>query len=417
MRIFKYELIKIFRRKSILIALLIFSIINIYKINFSFKNNGIVNNEYTTGKEFNEGYWAAYDKSSGVINHSKIDFVKNGYKNAKSLVDTGSFSQEPNQANTYTGYIFGDMNMFKELYDALDYSYNYENRLDHAISKAKDNIEFYKKRGNDFEVKNNEKIIELYGGRSITEFYNTKAYEEFFKYDFSSLLIILLLILGLASQFSGEKEVGMDNMLSTSKYGKNATIFAKIIVSMLYVTIISVYFFVLDFICFSFIFKLLGYDLPLYAMTSFEFTPLNIKIWQFVICSNLIKLLGFLVIGALIILFSSLFSESLLPFVLSSGTITAYLVCNDFLSGKAQEVVALINPISLLTNREIFKKYTVVNIFGEPFLQFTATLIIMVLFFLLILFIVVIITKNQIFISKIKAISYVKKLRDEMLDV
>lgn len=417
MKIFAYETIKIFRKKYIIAALLIFSLINVYKINLYFKTDFNVNSRYSSSKEYNQGYWTAYDKASGVITDKKINFVINRYKNARAVVSTGSFSTKPNQPNTYTGYIFGDMNMFKELYDSLDYCYNYGNRLDNVIRKAQENIKFYGKRGNTYEAKNNEKIVKVYGGRTIDEFYNTGGYGEFFNYDFSSLLIILLLILGLASSFSLEKETGMNNILLTCRYGKSDTVFAKIKAAALFIIIISIYFFVLDFVCFSFIFRLLGKNLPLYAISDFQFTPLNVKIWQFVILSDFIKLFGFLTIGMIILFFSSIFSESLFSFVLSAGTITACIGSNDFLSGMTGKIISLINPISMLTNRELFKKYSVLNIFGEPVFQFTANLIIMLLFLLFIIFSIVLVNKKCNFISRRTPSHYLKKLKEEILNI
>ena len=346
---------------------------------------------------------------------SPISFIKNRYKHAKSTVESGNYSTKPNQSGTYTGYIFGDMNMFKELYNSLDYAYNYPNRLLNVTLKAQENIKFYKEHGNSYEVKNNEKILDTYAERNISDFYDTKAYEEFFRYDFSCLLIILLLILGLTSVFSGEKESSMNIMLLTSKHGKNTTTFAKIIASMIYVVAVSIYFFILDFIGFSIIFKLLGHDVPVYAMSSFEYTPLNFKIWQFVIYSDIIKILGLMVMGAIILFFSSIFSESILAFILSCGTITAYLGSYDFLSNRAREIVDIINPISLLTNRELFRKYNVIDVFGEPYLKSTVILIAMLLFFLLIIFMVVIINGKNISISKRKLFSYLNNLRGELL--
>lgn len=415
MRILKYELIKIFRRKSIIIALLIFSVINIYKINYSFKNDHILNNEYKVGKEYSQGYWTAHDKAAGTITYDKINFVKNRYKNAMDIVSSGNYSVNPNQPNTYTGYIFGDMNMFKELYDGLDYCYNYGNRLDNVISKAEENIEFYREHDNSFQIKNNQKVINAYGKRSISEFYDTTAYEEFFKYNFSSLLIILLLILGLASVFSGEKESNMNTMLLTSKYGKDMTTYTKIIVSIIYVAVVCVYFFVLDFLCFSIIFKLLGSNLPIYAMSDFQYTPLNMKIWQFVIYSDVIKLFGFMIIGVIVLLFSSIFSESLLSFTASAGTITSCLSSNDYLYSKTREIIALINPVSLLTNEELFKKYNVVDIFGEPFFKSTVSIVSIGLLFLLIILIIVIINRKNIYLSQMKLFSYLDILRKDLL--
>lgn len=417
MRILKYELIKIFRKKSIIIALIIFSVINIYKINYSFKNDHIINNEHKVGKEYSQGYWRAHDEIAGTITYDKINFIKNRYKNAMDIVSSGNYSKEPNQPNTYTGYIFGDMNMFKELYDGLDYYYNYEKRLNNVIAKAEENIDFYRERANLFEVKNNKKILSVYGKRSLSEFYDTTAYEEFFKYDFSSLLIILLLTFGLASVFSGERESSMNTILLTSKYGKNFTIATKILAAMMYVAIISIYFFILDFLCFSVIFKLLGYNLPIYSMRDFEYTPLNMEIWKFIIYSDTIKLFGFMVIGLLILLFSSIFSESLVSFIASIGMITGCLAINDFFHGKAREIIAFINPVSMLTNRELFKEYSVIDILGKPFFLSTLNIICVAVLFFITISMIVIINKKNASIYKIKLFFYLKVLRKEPVKV
>lgn len=412
-RIIMYEFIKIFRKKSIIFALIFFSIINIYKINIYYKNNGRVNSE------FNQGYWRAYNKVSGVINDEKINFVIKEYKNAKVLVDNGNYDKKYNHSNTntYTGYVFGDMNMFNELYSSLNYCYNYDKYMDAAISKAKENIEFYEKCDNNFQVKNSKKIISFYSNRKINEFYNTEGYESFFNYDFSSVLIILILILGLASVFSGEKEAGMYNVIYTCKYGKENTVVSKVIASMIYTIIVCSWFFILDIISFSLIFNLSGGNLSVYSMQIFKYTPLNMKIWEFIICSNIIKLLGFFVIGGIIILLSSVFSESLLPFILSTGIITVYLSGNDFLSGKAKEIVTLINPISLLTNRELFKEYSVINIVGEPVFQFLVLIFIMIIFLIFIIFFIIIANRKTIFTSRIKILHYYKILRKDILNI
>ncbi len=407
MRIVIYELIKIFRKKSIIIALLVFSLINIYKVNDCFNRSGKADSAVY------QGYWKAYENASGKITESKINFVINGYKNSKKIVDAGNFSTNPNQPNTYTGYIFGDMNMFKELYDSLDYSYNYERSLDNVISKARQNIQFFKNHKNAFEVKSNRNIVNVYANRSISEFYNTEGYEEFFKYNFSSLLIILLLILGLAPVFSSEKETGMHVMQSTCKYGKTATVSAKIFSSALYIIIICVWFFLLDYICFSVFFKLLGHGLPVYAMQSYQFTPFTMKIWEFVIFLDCIKLIVFLSLGVIILLFSSVFSESLLPFAFSAGAIFICLGSNDFGSYKLRELLSVINPLSLLSSRKPFQKYEVVNLFGEPIFQYTAILIYLILLSAVITFFIVLVNRKNIFIPRIKHTLYLRLMKKD----
>jgi hypothetical protein len=407
----KYEFVKIFRKKSIIIALIIFSIINVYKINIYFQHNGRVDNE------FNQGYWTVHNKVSGTIDEDKINFIKNRYKNARAIVSSGNYSTKPNQPNTYTGYIFGDMNMFKEIFNSLGYFYNYRESINSVILKATENIDFYKEHGNAYEVKNNHKILNVYGERSISEFYNTEGYEYFFRYNFSSLMIILLLLLGLSSVFSREKASSMHIILSTCKYGRGKTVLAKLIASMLYTTIISLCFFVLDFICFLHIFKLIGHNLPIYAIESFEFTPFNYKMWQFVIFFDVVKLLTFITIAGIIIFFSSVFEESILPFIISAGTIIFCLSCNDFLSNNAQNMISLINPVSLLTDRTVFMKYTVVNICGQPVFKYIVMFAINIFYIMFILLAVLIFNRKNIYLSRIKLISFFKSIRKWMPNI
>lgn len=382
MELFLYEFRKITLKKSVIIALILFSIIDVYKISIEFNNTGRINNDY------NNGYWKAYKKAEGVMNDSSLNFVIDGYKRNSEIVQSGNYDTEHKQSNTYTGFVFGDMNMFKELFDAMDYQYNYNKVIDGCVDIAEDNIGFYQSKNNQYEVLNNRKIVKTYKGRNITEFYDTDGFSKYFHYDFSSLLILCLLILGLVPVFSYEREIEMDKLLLTSKNGRQRTVLAKISAAFVFIVIVSLILFIIDFAGFSYFFKLLGAGNPIYSIKDFKLSPLTITIFEYIFLSGILKLLGFLVIGSVILTCSSMFSDALFPFVLSSGIIALLIVLSDF--------DFLFNSIMMLKNRVFLMDYQVTNLFGNPVLSLTIMIIIMLISLFVLIFAVLLINmKNR----------------------
>lgn len=357
MNLVKFELKKIMHKKHIVITLLFFIIINIIKINFDYKKSN-------AGKlEFNRAYWTVYEKVKGSLNRENMNFVIDNYKNLSEIVDSGNFETEVKDDSTYTGYIYGDMNLFKKLYDDMNYRYNYSKNMQEHIKLSEENIEFYKSVNNTYEILKNKNIKTIYSNRQIESFYDTEGFYNYINYDFSSLLILMLLILGLSSVFSIEKECEMDLLLKTSKIGKVKVANAKILASFIYSMIICLIFFLVDVLVFSINFKLEGPFSKLYSIKEFVFTPLNISILCYCLLNDLLKIIGFFTVSIAIIFFSNIFEKAYSALLFSITTVILFI----FSSINLENILFnSLNPIFLLINRNLFVKYRVVNLFNYP---------------------------------------------------
>lgn len=363
MKLLLYEMKKYFFKKSILICILIFSIINLYKV-WSMYDIYMGNNYFSIASEtMQNGYRKVYeDKLKGQITEDKIKFVRDYYEDTAKTVATPDFSKEYDDSR-YTGYVYGDYWLFMQgILPDMSYTYMYGSNIQNIVDRAKENIDFFNEVDNKYEVKVNEKILNNYKNRYIPEFHMNFGIEYYFIYDFSALLIILLIVLGLSRVFCNEHETGMIQLIGSSP-NKNKTIKMKFFASYIYILFVALYFYLLDFIAID---KIAGiYDLsnPIYTLQFFKETPLNMSIFSYLILDFVLKCIVFLFIGEIVLIFSFNFKRVIPVFFLSILSISALIFLNDFFT-------SVLNPVSLITNYELLKTFQCYNFFGIPVFKY-----------------------------------------------
>lgn len=357
MRILYYEMRKNFLKPSIIICLIIFSFINIYKINEGYKNFMYLNYPKVAGDIFLEGYKKVYyEKVKGEITKEKIDFIMNYYKEMIKLLDDPGFNKEYDESK-YTGYIFGDKNLFKDgIISDMEYNYMYGSNISKIVEKSRENVILYSKLGNDYEVNKNKKIINSYENRSLTELSLTWGIEYYLRYDFSSLLIILLMILGLSSVFCNENETQMLQLIATS-VNKRKTVMMKFFASFGYIVFLCSYFYLLDLLAIYIITGTDTFSNPLYSLSFFQFTPLNMSVASFLVLDFMMKIFVMLFLAGIVLLLSSYLKQTVIVFVLSVTLVSGLILLNDYQS-------TVLNPIALVTNYTMVNKFESINVFG-----------------------------------------------------
>lgn len=350
---FAYEFKKVFCKKIIPVILGVFIILDILKIGLIYKES-IDNETMCNAKQ------EITEQIKGEITNEKLSFVIEKKRELEELIQSGNFSTEYSE-DTYSGYQYGDWNIFVEIYNSLDYTYHYPNLLQNVTDKATENLALYPY--DSYEAKLSQKILDTYPNRVISFYYDTDGYEQYFKYDFSSLLVILLLLLILSPIFAEETELKMNLLILSSPKGKSSVTKAKLSVAVLISIGVSLMFSMLDFVLFFFIFRLEGANNPLYSLESFAYTQFGGTIWQYTTISILIKLLANIFFAILFLFFSSLFSSQLPAFICSGGTVFLLIVCYDF---SPIQCMKQLNPIMLFTNRLLMDSFVQTDIFGNP---------------------------------------------------
>lgn len=301
----------------------------------------------------------------GTLTEDKINFVISETKRLQELTadQTASHEYDP---NTYTGNIYADNFLFSlDIYPEVKYavSYAYDNKR--IVEKAEDNIDFFTNKNNSYERTKNEQIVSIYGNRVITEFYDLKGMKYFVYYDFSSLIVLLLCVLIVVPVFVGERETRMDQLLPSFKNGGAGLVWTKIMFTFTVVLLISLWFSVWDLVGFSLFTPLRGFDAPVFALKDFQFTPLNLKVYQYLFLGFVLKTIGVGALISLVLLASRAFKKTIYAFGISAGVI---LIANlsQFIGKESFRFFELINPALLIKNRYLFMNFAVQNIFDYP---------------------------------------------------
>lgn len=358
-QIIVFECKKLLRNRLVLFLLLLFSTLNFYRIDSEYRR--------FTGADPDSHAaivrtFQVYADVSGEWNNDTIRYVTEEYKKAKANVDAGNFSTEPNQPDTHTGYIFLDMNIFEEIRDEMDTMYHYENAMAALVEKAEENARFYDEKWNPELAAQNRLIAETYRGRKVTAFYDTRGLNAYFKYDFSVLLIMLLMLPMLSPLFAREHEIDMHGLLHLTQHAGRLPL-CKLAAGMLAICAVSVLFFTEDFLAFRFLYHIRGLSQPVCTLDGFFYTPLNLSIGAFMLLNAALKTLSLLVLGTVCMALSAAAKKELIPFGISAAVIFLLVVGNAFLEGS---VLQILNPVTLFSDKHLFRGFQTVSVFGKP---------------------------------------------------
>lgn len=248
-------------------------------------------------------------------------------------------------------------------------------------------------------MRKNQLIYDSYRNRKVNEFYDFDGIQRYIKYDYSSFLILLLIILGIAPVFVYEKELGMDSIIRTTKNGHRKTVRAKKTATLIYTFIVSVVMLLSDFILFSASDHLAGFNAPIYCIDYFRFSTLTMTIWQYLLFTTLIKLLCFILIAYIVLLVSSLSPNSLVAFVVSVIPIVIMLVSN----------ISIYNPMILAKNRELFGGFEVANLFDYPIPSYMCVLALFIILFVSVSIIISLLNRKRITFDFIKVKNSIRR--------
>lgn len=396
-RLIRYEFYKLFCKRSILVVLILFSVINLFKINDEFHSYSYLA-DGNDSRSWNSVYWQLYENYSGEITTEKINHLLGLYQPlADATADMTASTATGNNPNTMTGNIYSDRNILEKYYvQPMEYFYNYRTYSSEVAKKAKENAAFYKEQGQTYEMRKNSVIYNLYSGRSISAFAYQEMYNYYLNYDFSNILVLLLCLYGIISTFVCEKETQMDMLLLTNPNGGKKTTSAKIVAVTLFVISVVIWFSTLDYIGFALSFGTTrGYNLPLYAISNFSTAAVNCNLWQYVILSAVTRTIGVWTMSMVFLLISMFWRNALIPFVADFGAALCLIVTGASQSHLSNVWLKIINPYSLLTNRILFGKTEFIGFAGYPIQSFLAAIIFAVVVGLIVITAMLILSKRN----------------------
>ena len=329
----RYELYKLWRSRLLwgfLAAFLLINAVKIMQLSSSFQVN----------KQMNDARNRLYEEVRGVWDTEKLQFVIETQHRLEEQVTAGNYSTEPNQPGTYSGYLFGDYSLFTEIYDEMDYMVHYQSNNENLLAELRSNAEFFRKLGNDEDAEKNESALIHYQNRKIDAYYRTEGAVQWIHYPFSSLLMLLSVLLCTAPSFAKEHETKMDALLQTVKPG------------------IVLLFFCTDCICFLIGFPMDCLQNPVYSISSMQDTPFSCSIGMYILLLYAFRLIPVMLFTVLVLLFSCLTKDELGTSVCALIALAGFMITGG-----------TYHPLSLLSMDRFTADFQSVSFFGHPVLQ------------------------------------------------
>lgn len=357
MKLLFYEMKKSWFKIPILLMAIVFGFLNVYKINENYRITSRFADESSKGIK-NAYYQIHNEILSGKITDEKINFVINKYNDLFNEIKNGDFSTEYDESRL-TGYVYGDYSLFKSCFIAeLEYAITYTNFSEEISHKAYENIEFFIKHGNNSDAIKNQYIYNLYKDRHINYYNPTDWVELYFNYDFSSLLIIVMIICGLSNSFPAEGESGMLKLiLANGKARQIAGI--KLANAILFILLLTAFFTIINLITINTLCKIDGLLNPVYSAGIFKISPFNFSLLSAIIICEIAKILGYVFIAELIILISALLRNTI------AAICSAFALCIGLIIGASFYTNIFANPINMLTGYNLIANFDCIIIFGN----------------------------------------------------
>ena len=274
----KYELKKVLRSKSLIILLGVLLFLNAAQIIYKVYPD-------CHGSLY-EGKKKILAEIEGPITQENYDFLLNNYNMTQQKVEAGDYQTDRIDKNTYSGYVFGDNQLFSEIFEDYQNCINY---IKNIITIAEENKQL---TTNDSWKEYNNELLKTYKQRNLSYYYDYTLINSYLNYNFSFLLSLVLIIMLTTVIFLKEKQEGTVIYYKLVRNGKKKIFLPKIIILILISGLISIIFSLETFIIYFFLGADKGWLQPLYAITDFKFSASLISIASYMIINNLMQIIG-----------------------------------------------------------------------------------------------------------------------------
>lgn len=363
MKMISFELKKYVLKPSILAFALLFVFINLVKffeIYYYFGGGQYAVSGYNS---ISEGFDKVYSIYGGKITQEKIDGINAEYAEAQQKLNDRGVGDTVYD-DCYTGYPYGDVELFKNnIIPGYEYAVFYSNRAEELSAAAEENVEFYNGI-NDFEIRKNRLISDAFKGRYVNYYVSSAGWTTLFDYKFSTILVMLMIVLAFSPVFSGERAGGFDKLIVSSGKRK-AAIRAKLISSGVFTFSATALFFLLDVLYVAVFHGLSYFGAPVYSISEYANCPFTITLFNAMFLSFGGRLIAMLFFSSLINFISSFGKNTALSLFLSITSGAGLIVLSDIIPDS-------LNPLGLAYSSHFLEKFSVENIFGIP--VFTAVI-------------------------------------------
>ena len=345
---------KIRKNRFLWIFFCLFFFVNLYQILHTYEFYK------QTSEEYQAGYEKLYSELKGSITKEKVQFIINKFNETK--VEQGTELEYAGEKNKegYTGYVLGDWALMSDFYDRMKYAYEYEQWSDQIVKKIEKNIDFFQGIGLNNQVQKNEMLKKHFADRKLQNLFVMDHWIYYIEYDFSSLLVILLIAFGTVSLVLEERQTEMEQLIDTTCIGRKRTKLAKLLAAFFNTCLLTVFFRGMDLILFAHLFGYEGWSQPIYSLEVWKMELYKMTMWQYVGMDVLLKLLGMMIFCAVCLVVVRYGKNVFVIYICIVAILIGFFACH--IQGWDA-----ITPFSLITNRNLIQNLSIISIFHKSY--------------------------------------------------
>ena len=353
----KFELYKIFSKKSVRIVLLLtvlFSVFNAFGESINMKSKGLdsIDDVYSVMKEY-EGK---------VITQEGIVKAEETIENLRQKEQRGEKLSKKEIVYRYY------------LYEAVlsDPTYIVNNQY-YTIDEMKDEISKLEKEDkiDTYEYKNIKFVYDKVKNVEESRYYFKSGWISTTDFNVIATLITTLIAVGLATMFSDEYQSNSAQIVLSCKRGKNKLVSSKIITGLVYTMIVfiivnGVYMFG------ALKFDFIGWDKPLELFKYYRTTPFDIRVIDYYIAGLATSFIGAMLFSLVTMLMSLIVKNNMISLLISLGMYYAPAFIGGFIPiDSIGRIFREINLAEAVRVESMFRDVSTYNVFGNPVLYST----------------------------------------------
>ncbi len=373
MNLLKWELMKIFKQKSLYI-------IGIFLLGWFTLNAVDIENPKISQEAYKE--WEGPITAEKVEKAEKLNKELNAY-----------FSKEPApnpQKSAESGVV-----------ETIAYSQNIKTQIKERNRDLNKLIQETNAKGDTALAKNLELQKKMYSTVKLDKIsYSAAPIEAIdFVNVFGLILTGVFLLIGLSGIYSNEHSSGVENYILSTKNGREKTMRAKLLAAFIFTAVVVFGWEIFNLIMRTVIYGTKGWDLPLQYSYKYFISPYSLTFTEYHLIQLGIHLLAALAFAGVIVLISTLSKSTVISFFVSGSLFGVPLLASsimeiDSLWMKKALTFTLTNIMKV---EDMFMNFITVNIFGYPVLApFAGIAVAVVILVLSVFFARVLIGKKQI---------------------
>lgn len=232
-----------------------------------------------------------YQSSATIRNYENMEIfcnIKQIYNEVKGVITDEKVRQLCDSSDDKT------LAIRNLIYEEIQHICTYQNRAATVSEAARYNKEMYEKMKLHEQAELNRHIEEAFAGRSISEYYSMNGINDYLEHDYSTLMVIFLIIVVVNILFYRDQQLKMNLIVETSRNGGKKLALIRLGVLMSVSVLLMLFFRILEFVTFDALYGFEGLHMPLYSIAEFEGTMYTGSILSFMGVELLLKCLGVL---------------------------------------------------------------------------------------------------------------------------